>query len=172
MKTLNFPVNSAEDLKNFSVGDEVKIEGIIYTARDRVHDLTAKGEAEWPFNLKSNALFYCGPTPRPEGAVFGSCGPTTSGRMDIYTPALYKKGLAATIGKGPRRPEVVRAIKKYGGIYLAAYGGCGALYSSTVKSAEIIGFKELGPQAVYRLAVAEFPAVVGIDSSGGNIFKR
>jgi fumarate hydratase subunit beta len=172
LKSLKLPLKDRAVLKNFKAGELVFVDGVIYTARDRVHDLISKGRGKWPFELKNNAIFYCGPTPKPKGRNFGSCGPTTSSRMDSYTPALYKKGLAATIGKGPRSPEVIESIKKYGGVYLVAYGGCGALYAETVREAEPAGFKDLGPQAVYKITVSGFPAVVGIDSRGGNVFKR
>ncbi|MBN2406743.1 MAG: fumarate hydratase C-terminal domain-containing protein [Elusimicrobia bacterium] len=148
------------------------LSGIIYTARDKVHSLVSDGDGEWPFPLKDNCIFYSGPTPRSEGFPLGSCGPTTSARMDDYTPGLYRKGLAATIGKGPRSEKVREAIKHSGGLYLVAYGGCGALYGSRVTGARVIGFAGLGPQAVYKVSIEDFPVIVGIDSYGGDIFKE
>ena len=171
MKKLRLPVEDRARLRDLKCGDEVLVCGTMYTARDKVHLMTASGRAQWPFNLKDNAIFYCGPTPAVKDFPMGSCGPTTSARMDVYTPILYKKGLAVTIGKGPRSPIVVESIKKYCGLYLIAFGGCGALYGSTVKRAEISGFSDLGPQAVYRISVEDFPVIVGCDTSGRNIFS-
>ena len=172
MKRLKLPIKDKKELKGYRSGEEILIEGILYTARDKVHSLTAAGKGAWPFRLRNNGIYYCGPTPANRNFPFGSCGPTTSARMDKYTPGLYKKGLAVTVGKGPRNTGVVNSIKKNGGLYLAAYGGCGALYGSRIVSAEAAGFKELGPQAVYRIEVMDFPVIVGIDSSGRNIFEK
>ncbi len=172
LKQIEFPVSSPESLKNLKAGDEVLLSGVIYTARDRVHRLVAEGRAEWPFELKNNAVYYCGPTPASEGFPMGSCGPTTSARMDKWTAGLYFRGLAATIGKGPRNEVVRRSIKDAGAVYFSAFGGCGALYGSRVLKASVIAFDDLGPQAVYRAEIKNFPVVVGIDPSGNNIFEN
>lgn len=171
LKRLKLPVANKEDLREFNIGDEILVDGILYTARDKVHAAISRGEAIWPFDLVNNGIFYCGPTPAINNFPLGSCGPTTSARMDTYTPGLYRRGLAVTIGKGPRGREVIDSIKEYGGLYLVAYGGCGALYGSKVLKAEIAGFKELGPQAVYRLEIKGFPVIVGIDFNGRDIFS-
>lgn len=171
MRRLVFPLSETEDLSSLEAGQEILVEGVIYTARDSVHQLTSRGEGEWPFELKGNAIYYCGPTPALPGFPLGSCGPTTSARMDPYTPELYAGGLAATIGKGPRSRSVVDALREYGGVYLAAYGGCGALYASCVREAEVVAYRHLGPQAIFRVRVESFPVLVGVDSGGRSIFK-
>lgn len=172
LKHLKLPITDKEVLKEYKAGEEIFIEGCLYTARDKVHSLVAKNEILWPFHIENNGIFYSGPTPKKEGFPFGSCGPTTSGRMDQYTPRLYNEGLAVTVGKGQRSREVVNSIKKNGGLYLVAYGGCGALYGSCVISVNTVWFRNLGPQAVYRIEVENFPVLVGIDAFGGNIFER
>lgn len=171
MKRVDFPVKSTEQLEGLAAGEEVLLGGVIYTARDEVHRRLASG-GEWPFKLAGNAIYYCGPTPASEGFPMGSCGPTTSSRMDVWAVELYSRGLSATIGKGPRSEEVRQAVKENGGIYFSAFGGCGALYGSRVKNARIVGFEELGPQAVYRAEIEDFPVIVGIDSEGESIFPR
>lgn len=154
-------------LLNLRAGDRVFISGIIYTARDAAHKRMIK---KLPFDIKGQIIYYAGPTPAPPGKPIGSCGPTTSTRMDVYTPQLLKLGLKGMIGKGKRSDEVVRAIKKHKAIYFIAIGGAGALLSKKIKSAEIVAYKDLGPEAVYKLEVKDFPAVVGIDSKGKSIF--
>ena len=144
---------SAEFLK---AGDEVYISGIIYTARDAAHkrfmELMQNGEP-LPFDIKDAVIYYAGPTPAREGFVIGSCGPTTSSRMDKYTPCLLENGLCGVIGKGPRSKEVTDAIIKNGGVYLCAYGGLGAIAAKSVKSLEVIAFEELGCESVKKLYV-------------------
>jgi fumarate hydratase subunit beta len=171
MKQLNLPVKNREELRNFKAGEEILVSGTIYTARDKVHATVARGDGEWPFELLNNGIFYSGPTASTKNFPLGSCGPTTSARMDNYTPELYKKGLAVTVGKGPRNAGVIEGIKEYGGMYLVAYGGCGALYGSKVICAEIIAYEEFGPQAVYKLNVKDFPVIVGVDFYGKDIFN-
>jgi fumarate hydratase subunit beta len=172
MKHLNLPIENKEGLKEFRAGEEILVEGVLYTARDKVHTTVSMQEGIWPFDLVNNGIFYSGPTASTKDFPLGSCGPTTSARMDSYTPELYKNGLAVTIGKGPRSSEVVSSIKEYGGLYLVAYGGCGALYGSKVIEANIVGYEDLGPQAVYKLRVKNFPVIVGIDTYGKNIYSR
>lgn len=163
-KRLDIPAKET-DIKNLEVGEFVKIYGTVYTARDQAHKRISQairaGEA-LPFDLNGAAIYYCGPTPAPEGRVIGSCGPTTSGRMDKFTPLLIEHGLKVMIGKGVRSPEVEKAIKAHGAVYLTAIGGAAALYSDTVKSCEIVAYTDLGCEAVYRLTVEDFPAVVSI----------
>jgi len=154
-------------------GDEVLLSGAVFTARDaahkRLHDIIAEGRAI-PLDLKDAVIYYAGPTPPRPGRAIGSCGPTTSSRMDPFTPELLRLGLGGMIGKGDRSPEVRKAIKRYGCVYLLAVGGIGALLSTKVRSARPILFKELGPEAVYKMEVADFPLTVGIDSKGNDIY--
>jgi hydro-lyases, Fe-S type, tartrate/fumarate subfamily, beta region len=157
---------AAEELR---AGEEVLISGIIYTARDAAHkklcELLQKGEA-LPIDLEDAVLYYAGPTPPPPGCSIGSCGPTTASRMDRFTPRLLEEGLRGMIGKGHRSPEVVEAIAKNGAVFFAAEGGCGALLARCVRRAEVIAFPELGTEAIRRLIVENFPAVVAVDAKG------
>ena len=156
-------------------GDEVYISGTVYTARDAAHkrfmELMKSGEC-LPFDLKDAVIYYSGPTPEREGYVIGSCGPTTSSRMDKYTPYLLENGLCGIIGKGPRSKEVNDALVKYNGIYFCAYGGLGAIAAKSVKSLEVIAFEELGCESVKKLYLEEFPTVCAVDSHGGNMFNK
>ena len=153
-------------IRKLRVGDEVLLSGIIYTARDQAH------RKKLPFSLNGQIIYYCGPTPTPPGKVIGSCGPTTSSRMDRFTPLLLKKGLKGMLGKGRRSEEVVRAIKKYKAIYFITFGGCGALLSTFVRRKELIAYPELGAEAVYRLDVENFPAIVAVDCYGKDIWSK
>ena len=163
-----------QDLKDLKPGDNVYISGYIYTARDAAHgrlvDLIDKGE-ELPLDLEGACIFYVGPTPAKEGQALGSAGPTTSYRMDSYTPSLLDNGLMGMIGKGYRSEEVTEKIKEKGAIYFAAIGGAGALNSKTIKSAEVIAYKELGAEAIRKLYVEDFPATVVIDSKGDELYE-
>lgn len=164
IKTLELPA-AADRIKKLEKGSLVNINGVMYTARDQAHKRIAqaitRGEP-LPFDLKNAAIYYCGPTPAPENKVIGSCGPTTSGRMDAYTPLLIENGLNVMIGKGVRNENVVHAIKSHGAVYLTAIGGAAALYQSRVTSCELIAYPELGCEAVYKLTVKDFPAVVSV----------
>ncbi len=154
-------------------GDEVLISGTLYTARDAVHKkLVAMIEngKELPIDLKDAAIYYAGPTPGKNGLAVGSCGPTTSSRMDRHTPLLMANGLRIMIGKGERNCEVQNAIQNFGGIYFCAIGGAGALYASCIKSCEVVAFEELGCESLKKMTVEDFPAIVGIDARGGNLF--
>ena len=153
-------------------GEEILLSGIVYTARDAAHKRIAAAldaGAPLPFPLEDAFIYYAGPTPAVTGAV-GACGPTTSSRMDIYTPRLYQKGLACTIGKGDRSPAVYEAICNTGGIYLCAIGGAGALASKAIRSAEVIAYDDLGCESVKRFEISDFPLFVAIDTRGGSIF--
>lgn len=165
---------SEEQLAAIVAGDEVLLSGILYVGRDQVHSrlysLLEEGKA-MPFSFEGNAIYYMGPSPAPRGYVIGACGPTTSQRMDAFSPALLKAGLRVMVGKGPRNPEVVSAVKEYHGLYLQAYGGCGALYASAVKSSSPVAWPELGPEALVRLEIEDFPAICLLDSHGGNIMR-
>lgn len=161
--------------KTLKAGDEVLLTGFIYTARDAAHkrltDMLANGEA-LPFELKDATVYYAGPTPEKPGQIIGSCGPTTSSRMDIFTPTLLENGLACMIGKGERSSDVCESIRKNGALYLCAIGGAGAIISSSVKSLEIIAFEELGCESVKKLYVEDMPLICAIDPNGGNLYKR
>lgn len=167
------PLNDAV-IEKLRSGDRVTITGVIYTARDMAHKYMVEGHQKgesMPFDLKGQILYYTGPTPAPPGRPIGSAGPTTSYRMDKYTPYLLQQGLKAMIGKGPRSPEVKDAIKRSKAIYLAAIGGAGALISRAIKRAEVVAYPELGTEAVMRLEVEEFPAVVVNDIHGGDLYQ-
>jgi len=162
-----------EIISNLKSGDEVLISGTIYTARDAAHkkliDSINSGE-NLPFDIKNTIMYYVGPSPKKPGDVIGSAGPTTSYRMDAYTPTLLDLGLKGMIGKGSRNKNVVESIKKNHAVYFAAIGGAGALISSTIKSSEIIAYEELGPEAVHKLTVENFPAIVVLDSNGNDLY--
>lgn len=166
---------TAETIQKLKTGDMVKITGTIYSARDAAHkkliELIEAGK-DLPFELNGNVIYYLGPTPAREGQVIGSAGPTTSSRMDKYTPKLLELGLKGMIGKGRRSPEVIQAIVQNGAVYLAAVGGAGALLSKCIKSSKVIAFDELGTEAVREMYVEDFPAIVAIDSEGNNIYKE
>lgn len=153
-------------------GQRVLLSGTAYTSRDAAHkrimELLDRGE-EPPYPLEGAAIYYAGPTPAPEGLPIGSCGPTTSTRMDPYTPRLLDLGVKCMIGKGKRSPEVVEAIKRNGAVYLCAVGGAGALAAKAVSDCQVIAFEDLGCESVKRLVLTDFPLIVGIDSLGGSI---
>lgn len=162
-------------VKQLKSGDRLLLNGVIYTGRDAAHkkmsEALERGEV-LPFALEGQVIYFVGPTPAPPGKVIGSAGPTTSGRMDIYSPQLIAKGLKGMIGKGLRSPEVVEAMKEHGAVYLGAIGGAGALLAACIKESEIIAYPELGTEAVRRLVVEDFPVVVLIDSNGQNLYEE
>ncbi len=173
MKRINLPITD-EDIQDLKAGDEVLLTGRMYTARDAVHKILVGGIKDKqvpPIRLYGATLYYAGPTPGRPPKVVGSCGPTTSSRMDKFTPAMLEAGVKAMIGKGRRGREVREAIKKHKAVYFLAPAGCGALLGSKIKAARIIGFRDLGPEAVYELEVEDFPVIVGIDSRGNDVFK-
>lgn len=155
-------------------GDRVLLSGIIYTARDSAHkrmiEALSNGE-ELPMDIKDAVIYYAGPTPAKPGRVIGSCGPTTSYRMDSYAPKLIELGLTGMIGKGMRDQNVIDAMKKHGAVYFGAIGGAGALIAECVKSAEVIAYEDLGTEAVRRLVVEDFPVTVIIDKDGNNLYE-
>lgn len=162
-------------ISKLKAGDAVFLSGSIYTARDQAHKRLVeaiKRKKKLPVDLAKAVIYYCGPTQAAKGKIIGSCGPTTSSRMDEFTPALLKAGLGAMIGKGRRSREVVEAIKQKKAVYFLAYAGCGALISKYVKSKKLIAYPDLGPEAIYRLEVEDFPAIVGIDAKGRNIYGK
>jgi len=157
------------------VGTRVTISGVIYTARDAAHhrliQALDRGE-ELPFDLKGQTLYYMGPSPARAGQVIGSAGPTTSSRMDKYTPKLLAAGIKAIIGKGSRSTEVREAIKKYKAVYLVATGGAGALLARAIKEVEVIAYEEMGAEAIRRLTVENFPTIVANDIYGEDLFEQ
>ncbi|MCD6594828.1 Fe-S-containing hydro-lyase [bacterium] len=164
-----------EDVRKLRIGDEVYISGLVYTARDAAHqrllDMLANGD-ELPFQVDGSVIYYVGPAPAPPGKPIGSAGPTTSYRMDAYSPTLIANGERGMIGKGPRNRDVVDAMKKYGAVYFAATGGAAALIAKTILKAEIIAFPELMSEAIRKLEVEDFPVIVAQDSYGGNMFEE
>ena len=162
-------------IEKLRAGDQVFIDGVIYTARDAAHKRMSqtldKGE-KVPFELAGQTLYYMGPSPAKPGQIIGSAGPTTSGRMDTYTPRLLAAGIKAMIGKGSRSPEVKEAIKKHKAVYFAAIGGAGALIAKSIKSAEVIAYEDLGAEAIRRLKVKDFPAIVINDIYGGDLYEE
>jgi len=164
-----------EIIEKLTVGTRVTISGVIYTARDAAHhrliQALEKGE-ELPFDLKGQTLYYMGPSPARAGQVIGAAGPTTSSRMDKYTPKLLAAGVRAMIGKGNRSAEVREAIKKHKAVYLVTTGGAGALLARAIKQVEVIAYEELGAEAVMRLTVENFPAIVANDIYGEDLFER
>jgi len=169
------PPLSEEDVLRLKIGDQVSINGFIFTARDAAHkrlvELVEKGEP-LPFDIRGAIIYFVGPTPARPGQVIGSAGPTTSYRMDSYSPILIEQGLKGMIGKGNRGPEVLEAMKKRKAVYFAAVGGAGALIARSVVSSEVIAYEDLGPEAIRRIEVKDFRVVVANDAHGGDLFKE
>ena len=165
----------AQAAKTLRAGDSILLSGTVYTARDAAHKrictLLDQGEP-LPFPLENATVYYAGPTPTPPGRPIGSCGPTSSGRMDVYAPRLLDLGLKAMIGKGERSALVVEAIRRNGAVYLCAIGGAGALAAQCVRSLEVVAFADLGCESVKRLEIKEFPLVVAVDCQGGDAFAQ
>lgn len=172
-KNITLPL-SKEQAKSLKAGDMCYASGVLYTARDaahkRLYDSIEKGES-LPIELENTVLYYLGPTPAREGQVIGSAGPTTSSRMDKYTPALLDLGLSGVIGKGRRSTEVKESLQKNGAVYFAAIGGAGALLSKCITSAEVIAYDDLGTEAIRKLTVKDLPIVVIIDSEGNDYYE-
>lgn len=163
-----------DDAIKLRSGDSCLLSGVIYTARDAAHkrlcDLIDQGK-ELPLELENSVIYFVGPTPAKPGQVIGSAGPTTSYRMDAYSPKLIARGHTGMIGKGKRGPEVIEAMKTHGAVYFGAIGGCGALLSRCIKSSEIVAYEDLGAEAICRLEVQDFPVIVVIDSQGNNLYE-
>lgn len=163
-----------QDIEELKAGDYVYLTGTIYTARDaahkRMYDSMKKGEA-LSIELKGNVLYYLGPSPAREGQVIGSAGPTTSSRMDKYTPDMLDAGLKGMVGKGKRSPEVIEAMKRNQAVYFAAVGGAGALLSKCIKEAEVVAYDDLGTEAIRRLYIENLPVIVVIDKEGNNLYE-
>ena len=172
-KKISVPLKK-EELATLRAGDYVYITGTIYSARDAAHKRmyeTILENKEIPMDLTDNIIYYLGPTPAKEGQVIGSAGPTTSSRMDKYTPLLLEHGLNGMIGNGKRSKEVIDAIVKYKAVYFAAVGGAGALLSKCIKESEVIAYDDLGTEAIRKMRVENFPVIVVIDSEGNNLYE-
>lgn len=172
-KYINVPAK-ADKMKELRAGDYVYLTGTIYTARDAAHKRlyeTAKEGKHLPVNLENQIVYYLGPTPAREGQVIGSAGPTTSSRMDKYTPLMLSLGLKGMIGKGKRSQEVIESMKKNQAVYFAAVGGAGALLSKCIKKAEVVAYDDLGTEAVRKLEIEKLPVIVVIDSVGNNLYE-
>ena len=164
-----------EIIEKIHAGDVVYITGVVYSARDAAHKRmieTLEEKGTLPFDLKGSVIYYLGPTPARPGNVIGSAGPTTSSRMDKYTPALLNLGLKGMIGKGRRSDQVKEGIIKNKAIYFAAVGGAGALLSERIKSSEVIAYDDLGTEAIRKMYVEDFPVIAAIDCYGGNVYER
>ena len=173
-KTIHLPL-SQMDAAALHAGELLYLCGTIYTARDAAHKRICEAmqnDEELPFDLTNAAIYYAGPCPARPGTVIGSAGPTTSGRMDAYAPTLLAHGQTVMLGKGLRKPEVLSAMKKYHAVYLGATGGAGALLSQCIVSSEVIAYEDLGAEAVRRLEVAHFPAIVLVDCEGKSLYDR
>lgn len=171
---LKTPLTDA-DVEKLKAGDKVLLNGVIYTGRDAAHkrlfDLLQEGKP-LPIDLNGQVIYYVGPAPAKPGQAIGSAGPTTSGRMDAYSPKLMEVGLKGMIGKGMRQKEVVEAMKKYKAVYFAATGGAGALLAKAIKKAEIVAYEDLGPEAISRLEVEDFPVIVVNDIYGNDLYQQ
>lgn len=174
IKLIKTPLD-AETLADLRIGDRVRISGVMYTARDAAHkrmvEALDRGE-ELPADFSGQIIYFVGPTPAKPGEVIGSAGPTTSYRMDSYTPRMLEVGLKGMIGKGARGPAVVEAMNKSGAVYFAAIGGAGAVIARSIKEAEIIAYEDLGAEALRKLVVENFPAIVANDIHGGNLYEE
>lgn len=166
---------SSQTVETLEIGDKVLLSGAVYTARDAAHkrlvDLLEGGQ-ELPINLEGQVIYYVGPSPARPGRVIGAAGPTTSYRMDPYTPQLLARGLKGVIGKGKRSPEVIAALVKYQAVYLGATGGAGALISRAIKEAQVVAYEDLGPEALRRLIVEDLPAIVINDCQGRDLYEE
>jgi len=171
---LKTPLSNA-DVEKLKAGDKVLLNGVIYTGRDAAHkrlfDLLKEGKP-LPIDIQGQVIYYVGPAPAKPGQAIGSAGPTTSGRMDAYSPKLMEIGLKGMIGKGMRKKEVVEAMKKYKAVYFAATGGAGALLAKAIKKAEIVAYEDLGPEAINRLEVVDFPVIVVNDTKGNDLYQQ
>ena len=171
---LKTPLSDA-DVEKLKAGDKVFLNGVIYTGRDAAHkrlfDLLKEGKP-LPVDLKGQVIYYVGPAPAKPGRAIGSAGPTTSGRMDAYSPKLMEIGLKGMIGKGMRKKEVIEAMKKYKAVYFAATGGAGALLAKAIKKAQVVAYEDLGPEAITRLEVEDFPVIVVNDTQGNDLYQQ
>ena len=172
-KHIQFPIDK-EEARKLTAGEKVLLSGIMYTSRDAAHKRmleNKKAGIDFPMPIENVAIYYAGPAPAKPGEVIGSCGPTTSGRMDAYAPELMAYGQTVMIGKGLRNDAVIEAMKKEGAVYLTAIGGAGALLAKSIKEATCIAYEDLGAEAIYRLRGEDLPAIVTIDSQGNNLYE-
>ncbi len=174
IKRLNTPL-SDEDVKSLKAGDEVAISGVMYTARDMAHkrlcELIDAGK-KLPVDIAGQVIYFVGPTPAKAGQVIGAAGPTTSSRMDAFSPKLIAAGLKGMMGKGYRGEEVRAALAKYGAVHFSTIGGAGALLSKHIVSAEVVAYEELGSEAIRRLEVSDFPAIIAYDAHGSSVYEQ
>ena len=174
-KEIQIPI-SEDERKKLKIYDQLYLNGQLIVARDSAHKRLAallKEGRPLPLSLKGKIIYYMGPAQTAVGQIIGSCGPTTSARMDPFTPRMMMdEGVVATIGKGPRSEEVREAVKKVNGLYLTAFGGCGALYAKCVRKSRVIAFAEDGPEALLEIEVEDFPVIVAIDSAGNSVFDK
>ncbi len=173
VKKLQAPLSEA-DVRSLKACDEVAVSGVVYTARDMAHKRLCEAidaGQKLPFELEGAVIYFVGPSPSRPGKVIGAAGPTTSSRMDAFSPKLIARGLRAMIGKGYRGGEVRDALKKYGAVHLSAIGGAGALLSKYIVSAEVIAYDDLGTETVRKLEVVDFPAIVAYDCYGNSVYK-
>ena len=174
MKRIDLPLKQ-EDIETLTAGESVLLSGTLLTGRDCAHKRICEmldAKEALPFSLVGETIYYAGPCPAPAGKTCGSCGPTTSARMDSFTPRLLDLGLKGMVGKGERSEEVCRAIVKNKAVYFAAIGGAGALYGNAIQKSELVAFPDLLSEAVYRFEVKDFPCIVAIDCRGGNIYRK
>lgn len=173
MREINLPLTK-EDVESLKAGDAVLLTGVMYTARDAAHKrliaALERGE-ELPFDLNGQTIYYVGPAPASPGHAVGSCGPTSSYRMDAYTKPLFARGLRGMIGKGRRSQEVIEGMKQYGAVYFGAVGGAAALIARSVAQSDVVAYPDLGAEAVHRFTVERFPVVVLIDAQGNNLYE-
>ncbi|WAM34234.1 FumA C-terminus/TtdB family hydratase beta subunit [Caldicellulosiruptor morganii] len=174
MKRLYIPVSNDEEIKSLKAGQEVLVSGRLFVARDAAHkrlfEMIQRGQ-DISINFKNGAIYYMGPCPEKPGEVIGPCGPTTAGRMDIYTPLMLELGVKVLIGKGKRSQQVKEAIKKHSSVYLATFGGAAVLIQSCVKSQRVVMFEELGAEAIREIEVEDLPCIVAVDSQGEDIYE-
>lgn len=174
IKKLSPPLTEA-DVRSLKAGDQLSLTGVIYTARDMAHKRLCKlidGGEKSPFELEGAIIYFLGPTPAPPGRPIGAAGPTTSSRMDAFSPKLIANGLKAMIGKGYRGDELREALKKYGAVHLSTIGGAAALLSKQIVSAEVIAYEDLGTEAIRKLQVVDFPAIVAYDTLGNSVYEK
>lgn len=172
--SLTLPLTRA-DLADLEAGDEVLLSGPVYTMRDAGHERALQcleDTGRLPFDLEGATLFYAGPTPAAAGRPLGSVGPTTASRMDFATPALFEAGIVAAIGKGKRSPEVVRSCQETGSVYLCTVGGIAALLAKSVTESELVGWEDLGTEALRKLTLKDFPVYVAVDTKGGDLYRK
>lgn len=173
IKKLSTPL-TYDQIKDLKAGDQVTITGVIYSARDAAHKNmidALKENKPLPIDVEGQIIYYAGPTPAKPGKVIGSCGPTTSGRMDAFSPEMMEQGLKGMIGKGPRSKAVINSMKKNGAVYFAAIGGAAALIADTIKKVDIVAYEELGPEAIRRMEVKDYPCIVAVDSEGNDLYQ-